>query len=130
MNRIRSLADFLDFLHPVLQIVSMEICSTIPWLNIQNGGCMKIYDPHSNGECYIKSMELARKTNAIRDEVDRSAGFAAPGDTPSMSLFLRNAIMAIVVGVETKDWPCVCEGLDMLQQAELKVRTSEGLTKG
>ena len=90
---------------------------------------MKIFDPHNNGKDYIESMELARKTNSSRDRIDHAAGFAAPIDTSSMSLFLRNAITAIVVGVEIKDWSCVCEGLDMLQQAELRARTSEVATK-
>jgi hypothetical protein len=81
---------------------------------------MNIFDP-GHSQKYKEKMEVARKVNAERDQADRKAGVAAPSDTTDAA-FLRNAISAIVAGVEVADWNCVCEGLDMLQQAELKIR--------
>lgn len=71
-------------------------------------------------------MKKARVTNRKRDAADRRAGFAAPGDVTTDG-WLRNAITAISCGIDGKDWTAVAEGLDMLQNAEVRVRT---LVKG
>lgn len=68
-------------------------------------------------------MQDARNTNHNRDLVDRKNGFAAPGDT-TIDLHLRTAISAISTGVNMRDWTCVAEGLAMLQDAEVRARTT------
>ena len=76
------------------------------------------------GARYEKLMAKARTVNLERNDMDRVNGFASPGAGP-LDLYLRNCISAITAGLSTGDWPCVAEGLDMLQQAELKVRRVE-----
>jgi hypothetical protein len=63
---------------------------------------------------YEELMQKARKTNAERDEIDRKAGFATPGDGASI-LLLRTAMSAIETGIVTNDWNSVAEGLAMLE---------------
>lgn len=84
---------------------------------------MNIFDP-GNSPKYKQMMATARKVNAERDLTDREAGMGAPADGDEAAS-LRDAISAIVAGVETEDWRCVCEGLDMLQRAELRIRAGD-----
>lgn len=79
-----------------------------------------IFDP-GHSDSYQKVMKKARRTNKQRDRTDKANGFASPGDG-TLDQFLRNAISAIVCGLEMAEWSCVAEGLDMLQQAELRSR--------
>ena len=80
-----------------------------------------IFEPYSDNLRAKCMMIAARKVNASRDSMDREAGFGAPNDG-HFDGWLRNAISAIAAGLVGKDWTCVCEGLDMLQQAELHFR--------
>lgn len=72
---------------------------------------------------YSKLMKAARITNRRMDSVDRKAGFAAPGDC-DLTLQLRTAMSAIECGIKTGDWSAVAEGLDILQRAEEKLRST------
>jgi len=89
---------------------------------------VNIFDP-GNAPNYKEMMGIARKANAQRDQVDRMKGVMAPPDEADAA-FLRTAISAIVTGIETAQWSCVCEGLDMLQQAELRIRERTTTTRG
>jgi len=88
---------------------------------------VNIFDP-GNDPKYKEMMRIARKVNAQRDQVDRMKGVVAPPDEADAA-FLRTAISAIVSGIETTHWGCVCEGLDMLQQAELRIRERTTTTR-
>lgn len=81
---------------------------------------MNIFDPGQSTK-YKALMATARKVNGERDQIDRKHGELAPKDGENAE-YLRNAISAIVAGIETADWNCVCEGLDMVQQTELRFR--------
>jgi hypothetical protein len=87
---------------------------------------MTVFDP-GNSAKYKEMMEKARKVNAERDKVDRSAGASAPTDDAGS---LRDAISAIAAGIDTADWAAVCEGLDLLQRAELRIRERTATRKG
>ena len=94
----------------------------------------KLYEP-IRGAVYDALMARARKTNRKRDEIDHKAGFGAPGDNDLASM-LRDAITAISCGLNNphwKDgraWTCVAEGLDMLQQAEVRARIIPAAARG
>lgn len=63
----------------------------------------------------------ARRTNAERDSVDRSAGFAAPVECDLLTQ-LRTVLCALQSGMETQDWNCVAEGYVMLEGVERRTR--------
>lgn len=79
---------------------------------------MTIFDPGSS-EKYKRMMATARKVNAERDAVDRENHSPTADDEAAL---LRDAISAIAAGIETADSACVCEGLDMVQRVELRLR--------
>jgi hypothetical protein len=82
---------------------------------------MRVFDC-GGGENYRRLIQAARRTNAERDAQDREVGSAAPEDC-SLDLHLWTAVSAITAGIQTEDWSCVAEGLAMLQDAELRVRS-------
>lgn len=63
----------------------------------------------------------AERTNADRDLLDEEAGTPSPSDC-TIDLHLRTVITALATGIDTHDWDCVAEGLEMLVQAERRVR--------
>lgn len=72
----------------------------------------------------------ARKRNLKRDQVDRKAGFAAPGDTDA-AVLARTVVSALDAGLgpvltpgqpTPADWDCLAEGYSMLQELELQLR--------
>jgi hypothetical protein len=87
---------------------------------------------HDHSQTFANNLDLAEqqaaavgfrlKHNAKMDEVDRSAGSAAPADC-TLDLQLRIVISAVVAGITGQDWDCVAQGLAILQDVELSVRT-------
>jgi hypothetical protein len=55
----------------------------------------------------------AKQTNQERDAMDRSSGFATPGEcpTPVHVAAIREALLA---GIASSDWACVAEAACML----------------
>ena len=80
-----------------------------------------LFEPTGDARCKAL-LALARETNARRDRDERRAGFAAPPDA-TLDLHLRNAISAVIAGIEGRDWDCVAEGLAMVQDCESRART-------
>lgn len=66
-------------------------------------------------------MAKARATNRERDKIDEANSGSVPLDEP-LDQILRVVISAITAGIDTQSWHCVAEGLDMLQQAEVRAR--------
>jgi hypothetical protein len=81
----------------------------------------EFYEP-IHGDTYDRLMKKARRTNQERDWSERKSGWTAPGDG-DLAEHLRDAICAIAAGLNSGDWPAVAEGLDMLQQAEVRARS-------
>ena len=95
----------------------------------------ELYDPFAGEPIFDSIVYEARKTNRERDKIDHEQDGAAPGDNDVASL-LRCAISALGSGLVTRDivpedsWKCVAEGLDMLQQAELRARIIPSAGRG
>ena len=62
----------------------------------------------------------ARKTNAIRDNIDLKNGFAPPNRC-SLDVFLKTAMGAILCGLQTEDFDCIAEGYVMLEDMHSKL---------
>ena len=69
---------------------------------------------------YNQLMREARKTHAQRDKSDHANGFATPSDGPIVE-HIRTAMMAIEIGMKTKDWGTVAEGQAMLEVVILRL---------
>jgi len=66
----------------------------------------------------------ARRTNAQRDQDERTSGFAAPGDC-TVAHELRTAMLAVSCGLGAEDWDAVAEGFVMLQHVEMRMRAAD-----
>ena len=71
-----------------------------------------------------KLLDAARQHNTEFDAIDRAHGLATPADAGLLEV-IRVVIQAAISGMEREDWPCVAEGVVMLQDAELQLRTQE-----
>lgn len=71
----------------------------------------------------------ARKTNAVRDRIDREKGNGAPADY-DVATQLRTVLSALQAGINTQDWNCVAEGYVMLEHAEAAIRPVYRLQRG
>lgn len=75
----------------------------------------------SEAEAFAAVMAQARKRLAKMDAIDRSAGAAAPHETPP-AVHLGAAMQAVSAGIQTQDWPTVAEGLGLLEQLLARLR--------
>ncbi len=91
----------------------------------------KPYRPYEKNPKLIELMNRAHKTNAERSaEESKTAGVAALEDTP-IDERVRTAMTAIVAGLNTLEidkeaaLDCIAEGLAMIEDVELKLRTGK-----
>jgi hypothetical protein len=82
----------------------------------------------------LKLLKKASQFNASLDAVDRATGFRSPLEYvgaigPWICGVLRNAISAIVCGIEVYGWDEVAQGLVMVMQLEEALRNA-GLDQG
>jgi len=83
------------------------------FVELEKSKIMTRYEPTSNATT-IELLAKARRTNAQRTEIDHRHGAASPEDfTPAGHL--RDAIMALITGLQINDKNCLAEGICMLQ---------------
>jgi hypothetical protein len=63
----------------------------------------------------------ARRTNRERDEIDRGAGFAAPGSGP-VYLQVRTVMSALDAAMREESWDAVAEGYAMAEEVDRRLR--------
>lgn len=84
----------------------------------------------TDDQSLIRLVDDARRRNVKRDLMDHSAGHVAPGDDGPCE-HLRTAICAIISGLSTcggmevNSANCIAEGIAMLQEIELKLRSTK-----